>query len=92
MQKVNISSRLVSEPITVNLTNVVGVTISNYGDTVVQYRLNGILRKLPVYDEDLNLPISPFIIECSGYAFDVELEFIDAKNVVLDYATTIKKC
>lgn len=92
MQKVNISSRLVNQPITVNLANVVGVTISNYGNTVVQYRLNGILRKLPVYDEDLSLPISPFVIECSGFTFDIELEFIDAENVVLDYATPKKQC
>lgn len=77
---------------TIKLKNIVSLSVSNYSATATTIKVNNVNRTLPALDIDFNIPFAPFLVEASGYEFDIEISTINAQLIVLDYATLTKEC
>jgi hypothetical protein len=88
MAKSNFQSETIIGTVKKNYTNIVQINISNKSITTnCKMLINGIERVIPVMDD--GLPISDFTLSNPNYEFDIEIEFVQAESVVVDYFTVI---
>lgn len=90
MLKANFQTETINGRVKVNYNNVIQINISNLSSTIsCKMSINGIMREIPVVDD--SLPISDWQLVTSNHAFDIEIEFLQAENVIVDYFTVIPK-
>ena len=83
----------ISEAITTSrkiiLTDITSLTVSNYGNNVLQLKVNGVKRPVPAFNVAYGVPVGAFNLPGDGTVttkLELEFEFTgDTGNAILDY-------
>ncbi len=75
-------------------TNLLNISIANYGANPIVLNVSGVKRTLPPGNLALDVPQYTFGYSCEGIPFDIEIELLfpnGASRVLID-KSTLKNC